>query len=141
MNLFFRLADEHDSQPFADWIGQSTQIPVEDVKASLKENNPTSVTLVIEDGQGKPILFAPTYCIAMLGFLGFNPDSGALERARALEVLRGTLQAFWKQFGVLEVAVLTKEDYPVAQWAAKHGFETETRQLMRMRSSTVEGAS
>jgi hypothetical protein len=73
MNLFFRLADERDSAPFADWIGQSTQIPVEDVKASLKENNPTSVTLVIEDGNGKPILFAPTYCVAMLGFLGFNP--------------------------------------------------------------------
>ena len=141
MELFFRLAEEKDSAPFAAWIGQSTQIPIEDVKASLKENNPTSITLVIEDAQGKPILFAPTFAVAVLGFLGFNPESDPMERLSALEVLQGTAQAFWREHGVTEIDVLTREDYPVAKWALRHGAEIEPRQLLRFVTRGSEGSS
>ena len=139
--LTFRLAEERDAEPFSNWIADSTQIPVEDVQASLKENNPTSVTIVIEDQEGKVILFAPTYAVAMLGFLGINPDSTPLQRGRALRALKGALQAFWKTYGVTEINTLTREDYPIAQWALANGFDVEPRTLVRLITKPDTGSS
>lgn len=126
-----RLANVDDSEPFAKWISESTQIPVEDVRASLKENNPTSVTLVIEKG-GKVILFAPSYAVSRLAFLGFNPEVGGLEKLKALDAMKKAMQSFWGMHGVNEIETLTMEGYPVAQWALRHGFTLEGRQVLKL---------
>ncbi len=126
-----RLAGADDSERFAKWIGGSTQIPVEDVKASLKENNPTSVVLVIEK-HGEVVLFAPLYAVARLAFIGFNPEAAGRERLKALDALKKASQAFWGMHGVNEIETLTMEDYPVAQWALKHGFTLERRQVVKL---------
>jgi hypothetical protein len=127
--LSVRIADEKDSEPFARWIAQSNQIPVEDVKASLKKCNPTSVTLVIEQ-DGKVILFAPMYALAMLGFIGFNPATSERQRLKGLDALNKTAEAFWKQHGVTTLCTLSKENYPIAKWAMHNGFEVEPRQVL-----------
>jgi len=136
-----RIAAEKDAEPFANWIAASTQIPVEDVKASLKENNPTSVTLVIEDERGKVILAAPTYAVAMLGFIIFNPETTDLERGKGLAAIKKAAQAFWAMHGVTEIDTLTREDYPVAQWAMRHGFELESRTLLRLTYKKSAGSN
>jgi hypothetical protein len=133
-NITVRISNENDSEAFAKWISESKDIPVEDVKASLKEANPTSVTLVIEC-DGKVLLFAPTYAVALLGFIGFNPDADPRERVRALEAIKRAAQAFWGMHGVTSIATLTREDYPVAQWALKHGFVKEPRQVLVLSSA------
>jgi len=126
-----RIAGAEDSEPFARWISESTQIPVHDVLASLKQNNPTSVTLVIEK-DGEVVLFAPTYALAMLAFIGFNPEKEGRERLRALDALKKAASAFWQMHGVNEIATLTREDYPIAQWALRHGFVQESRQVLKL---------
>ena len=126
-----RLAGAEDSEPFAKWIAESTQIPVEDVKASFKENNPTSITLVIEK-DGEVILFAPLYAVARLAFIGFNPEKLGRERLKAMDALKKASQAFWGMHGINEIDVLTMEGYPVAQWALKHGFAIEERQVLKL---------
>lgn len=131
--ITLRIANENDAEPFSRWIAESTQIPFEDVQASLKEFNPTSVTLVIEC-DGKVLLFAPTYAVALLGFIGFNPEAEPRERVKALEAIKRAAQAFWGMHGVTTIATLSREDYPVAKWAAKHGFELETRQVLVLKS-------
>lgn len=131
--LTVRIAQESDSEEFAEWISQSKHIPIDDVRASLKENNPTSVTLVIEL-DGKVLLFAPTYAVALLGFIGFNPDAEPRERIKALEAIKNAAQAFWGMHGVTSIATLTREDYPIARWAMNHGFEVDTRQVLVLKS-------
>jgi len=128
-----RLAGAEDSEPFAKWIAESTQIPVEDVKASFKENNPTSVTLVIEK-DGEVVLFAPVYAVARLAFIGFNPDKVGRDRLKAMDALKKTSQAFWGMHGITEIETLSLEGYPVAQWALKHGFTLEPRQVLKLSS-------
>ena len=132
--LTVRIADERDSQPFAEWIAASKHIPIEDVKASLKDANPTSVTLVVEQ-DGKVILFAPFYSIALLGFIGFNPDANPRERVEGLEKMRQAAQAFWGMYGVTTIATLSKEKYPIARWAMDHGFTVEKRQMFVLRGA------
>lgn len=131
-SLTFRLADQRDVEPLSQWVGESTQIPIRDVQASLKENSPTSVMMVIEDEEGKTILAAPTYAVAMLGFIIFNPEASGRERIHGLEALKGAAQAFWASYGVTEINTLTHEHYQVAQWAQKHGFELEPRKVLRL---------
>lgn len=129
--LTVRIAGEGDAEKFAQWISESRHIPVEDVKASLKENNPTSVTLVIEC-DGKVLLFAPTYAIALLGFIGINPEATPRERMKALEAIKRAAQSFWGMHGVTSIATLSREDYPVAKWALGHGFSLEPRQVLML---------
>lgn len=136
-----RIAEERDAEPFSSWIAASTQIPVEDVQASLKENNPTSVTLVIEDEHGKVILAAPTYAVAMLGFIIFNPETSDLERGKGLAAMKKSLQAFWAMHGVTEIDTLTREDYPIARWAMHHGFDLEPRTLLRLTYKKSTGSN
>lgn len=131
--LTVRIANENDAEPFAQWISESTQIPFEDVQASLKEFNPTSVTLVIEC-DGKVLLFAPTYAVALLGFIGFNPEADGRERVKALDAIKKAAQTFWGMHGVTTIATLSREDYPVAKWALKHGFGLEPRQVLVLTS-------
>jgi hypothetical protein len=132
-----RLAGAEDSEPFAKWIAESTQIPVEDVKASLKDNNPTSITLVIEKN-GEVVLFAPLYAVARLAFIGFNPEMPGRERLKAMDALKKAAQAFWGMHGVNEIETLTMEGYPVAQWAMKHGFAVEPRQVLKLTTKEKE---
>jgi len=132
-----RLAGAEDSEPFARWIAESTQIPVEDVKASFKENNPTSITLVIEK-DGEVILFAPLYAVARLAFIGFNPEKAGRERLRAMDALKKASQAFWRMHGINEIETLTMEGYPVAQWALHHGFTVEPRQILKLTDRSKE---
>jgi hypothetical protein len=128
-----RVAGAEDADLFAEWIGKSNDIPVEDIKASLKESNPTSVTLVIEH-EGKVILFFPTWAVALLGFIGFNPEATPRERIKALDACKRSAQAFWGMHGVTSIATLTREDYPVAKWAMHNGFELEPRQVLVLSS-------
>lgn len=132
-HLTVRIANENDAEPFSKWIAESTNIPVEDVKASLKENNPTSITLVIEC-DGKVLMFFPTYAVALLGFLGFNPEADPRERLKAMEAAKRAAQAFWGMHGVTTIATLSREDYPVAKWALNHGFGLEPRQVLVLTS-------
>lgn len=128
-----RIATEADSEAFAKWIGESKDIPFEDVRASLKDANPTSVTLVIEL-DGKVLLFFPTWAVALLGFIGFNPEATPRERVMALDACKRSAQAFWGMHGVTSIATLTNEDYPVAKWALNHGFVKEERQVLVLSS-------
>jgi hypothetical protein len=132
--LTVRIADERDSQPFAEWIAKSKQIPADDVKASLKEANPTSVTLVVEQ-DGEVILFAPFYAIALLGFIGFNPNTGVEQRRQGLEHMKKAAQAFWGMYGITTITTLSREKYPIAHWAMNHGFTVEKRQLFTLRGA------
>jgi len=131
--LTVRVANENDAPAFSEWMAQSKDIPREDIEASFKENNPTSVTLVIEL-DGKVLLFFPTYAVALLGFMGFNPEATPRERLKAMEAAKRAAQAFWRMHGVTTIATLSREDYPVAKWAMNHGFGLEPRQVLVLTS-------
>lgn len=129
--MTFRLAVEGDAPAFADWVAQNPQVDQKDLMAGTKKNNPTVLTFVVES-DGKPILFAPLYLAAILAHLGFNPEARASEKMRALQVLTDGVMAFMLQFGIREILALTKPDYGVAQWGLKHGFDLESRSLLKM---------
>lgn len=125
----FRFAVPEDAPAFADWAAKNPDIPVKDVKAALTENNPTCKVLIIESG-GTPVLYVPVYCALRIAYLGFNPEiTNEKLRVGAMNAMLLYLRAFAKEFGVNEIDCLTKEGYPVARWAEKHGFEPENRQL------------
>src|SRR5208282_5960715 len=101
------------------------------------ENNPTSVTLVIEKN-GVPILFAPFYCQMNLAFLGFNPTMQGSVRLRALRAMRNAAAAFAAIHGVKEITTESLPDYPVAQWAIQNGFDVSKRQTFTLHLLTTE---
>lgn len=128
--LKFRFAEEKDSEAFAKWAVENPQIPQRDMLASLKSNNPTCVTLVVEK-DGVPVLFAPIYCQINVAFLGFNPELEGKIRLQAMEAMQKCIAAFATLHGVREITVQTAKDYPVAKWAVKHGFKPEARQTFK----------
>jgi hypothetical protein len=130
--LTFRFAQPSDSEAFAKWALENPKIPHKDILASLSVNNPTTVVLVIEK-DGQPVLFAPFYCQLNLSYLGFNPDVVGKDRLRALEALKWVAASFAHHHGIREVTVQTAKDYPIGQWALKHGFKEEPRQTFKMR--------
>jgi hypothetical protein len=133
----FRFAEARDSETFAHWATNNALISKDDLLASLKQNNPTSVTLVIEK-DGVPVVFAPFYCQMNLGFLGFNPDLQGRVRLQGLHALRNAVSAFAAMHGVREITVQSSDNYPVAQWALHNGFQGEKRKTFRMRLTDGE---
>lgn len=127
----FRLAEPTDAAAFSEWAGRNPLIDPKDLEASRTEKNPTVVFFAVEDDHGKVIAFAPIYCMMMLAHLGFNPDSSGEERKKAMQMLLDGAIAFAVQFGIREIGTLSKEEYPVARWGMKHGFDLEPRQFFK----------
>lgn len=127
----FRAASPEDAKDFAQWAIENPLTDRRDIQASTSKKNPTVLTFAIENDEGKAILFAPLYLSYTLGYLGFNPDSTAAERKRALQMILDGVVAFIAQFGIREITTLTKRGYPVAEWALKHGFEADDRETFK----------
>jgi hypothetical protein len=128
----FRLAEPRDSESFAKWVNGNPLIAAEDVEAAKKENNPTVVFFVVENPDGVAVGFAPVYAQGVISHLAFSPESTPAERKVALQLGLNGIMAFFAQYGIREIAMISKEDYPVAKWAVSQGFEAEPRQLFRL---------
>ena len=127
----FRLAGPDDAEAFTQWTLANPQIDPKDIEAAKKKNNPTTVYFVAENAEGQVVAFAPVYLQRILAHLVFNPDADGKDKLRAMDfLLKGTV-LFAIQEGVREVVTLSKEDYPVAKWAVKHGFDLDPRQLFK----------
>lgn len=127
----FRLATPSDASAFASWAATNPQIDRKDLLAGMKANNPTVLTFVAEKN-GVAIAFVPVYMAAVIAHLAFNPDAAADERKKALGVLHAGLEAFYIQYGITEIDVLTKPEYPVARWAKSKNFVADPRTLFRL---------
>ena len=127
----FRQAKPEDAQSFAEWAAHNPQIDPKDLKAGTQKYNPTVLTFVAEK-DGKAVAFAPVYMSAMLAHLGFDPASDGRDRLHSLQTLLDGLMAFYVQFGIRSITTLSKPEYPVAQWAMKHHFEKDGRDLFAL---------
>ena len=127
----FRLAEPADAAAFADWAARNTNIDPTDLRAGLMKTNPTVLTFVAEK-DGVAVAFAPVYLSAVLAHLAFNPEVQGMDRLRALNVLRDGVAAFMVQYGIREILTLSEPQYPVAQWALRHGFEADPRVLFKL---------
>lgn len=127
----FRLAEPADALAFSKWSAENPQIEPKDLLATLKKNNPTTVFFVVTK-DGVPISFAPIYCQMALAYLGFNPESEGKDKLKSLEVMIDGVSAFAVGMGVREIVTLSKEEYGIAQWAVKHDFDLEPRQLFKL---------
>jgi hypothetical protein len=126
----YRLAQPEDAIAFSTWAAQNPQIEQKDLLATLKANNPTCVFFVATK-DGVPISFAPVYCQVALAHLAFNPESDGRDKLKSLEILTDAVDVFAVQHGVREIVTLSKPEYGIAQWAVKHGFDLEERQLFK----------
>jgi len=124
----FRLAVAEDAPEFSKWAAENPQIAQKDLLQGMKATNPTVVTFVAEH-DGKAILFAPVYMMAMLAHLGVNPEARAAEILQAMNVLKDGVSAFLVQYGIRSVGTLSLPDYGVAKWALAHSFEMDKRNL------------
>lgn len=128
----FRLATPEDAPAFAKWISESRNIDPKDIKAGLKENNPTAVYFVVTKDD-VPVLFAPCFCTMTLAHLGISQDAEPIDKAEAMEVLVDGLSAFAVQYGVRELITYTNSpEYPIAKWALNHGFDLDERKTLRL---------
>jgi hypothetical protein len=126
----FRLATAEDAPAFAEWVKWNLHIDPQDVKAGLKENNPTVIYFVATK-DGKPVAFSPIYTAAIISHLGFDPFSEAEDRKKAMDVLHDGTMAFFVQFGIREIIALSDPKYGAAKYALKRGFEQDTRSVFR----------
>ena len=127
----FRLAEPTDAEAFSRWSLENDQVDRADIEAGRRKNNPTVVFFAVEK-DGVVQAFAPLYCQMTLAHLGFNPEAEGKDKLRAMQMLIDGVSAFAVQYGVHEITTLSKEEYPVAQWAMKHDFELDSRQLFRL---------
>lgn len=127
----FRLAGPADAEAFSRWVVQNPQVDRADIEAGKKKNNPTVVFFAVEK-DGIVQAFAPLYCQMTLAHLGFNPEAEGKDKLHAMQMLIDGVAAFAVQYGVHEITTLSKETYPVAQWAVKHGFDLEPRQVLKL---------
>ena len=138
----FRLAEPADAEAFIQWRHANPQIDLADTLAAQKKNNPTVVIFAVEK-DGVVQAFAPLYAQMVLAHLVFNPDAAGRDKLKAMKALINGVSAFAVQYGVREIVTLSKEEYPVAQWAMKHGFDMEPRQIFKLDLNkvlaTVEG--
>ena len=124
-----RFAESTDAEAFAAWVKENPQIDYADVQTALSKNNPTAMYFVVTK-DGKPITFAPIYLQAVLAHLAFPLDADGRDKLRALQMLTDAVAGFAVQYGIRSIMTLSKEEYPVAKWALKHGFELESRQAL-----------
>lgn len=128
----FRLAEPSDAAAFSKWSISNPLIAQKDIDAAQKKNNPTVVYFAVENPAGKVVVFAPVYAQMVIAHLGFAPESTAEGRKQAMQVGVNGIMDFAAKWGVREVVTLSKEEYPVAQWALQHGFDLEPRQLLKL---------
>lgn len=127
----FRAAEPADAEAFAKWSATNPQSDPQDLIAGTQSKNPTTVFFAVEK-DGVVQVFAPLYAQMILAHLGFNPDADPKDKLRALGILLDGVSAFAVQYGVHELVTLSKEEYPIAQWALNHGFELDGRQLLKL---------
>ena len=127
----FRLAEPTDAEAFAEWTLSNPQIDPKDIEAAKRKNNPTVLYFVAEDSEGRVIAFAPLYWQMVLAHLVFNPEAEGKDRLHAMQVLLKGAIVQAAQIGIREIVTLSKENYPVAKWAVKHGFDLEPRQIFK----------
>jgi hypothetical protein len=132
----FRLAEPADAADFSKWAAENTQVDPKDLWAGTKKKNPTVIFYAVEK-DGVVVAFAPVYLQLTVAHLGFNPAAEGKDKLRALQMLTDGVSAIGVQYGIREITTLSKEDYPVAQWAIKHGFELEPRQLLKLDMNKV----
>jgi hypothetical protein len=136
MKMSHRFAMPEDAPAFARWAAENPQIPVKDLNAGRKENNPTATVLVIEedvDGVKVPRLFLPVYFTMRIAYCGFNPENTREQSLDALENMLPFLKDFAQFWKINEIDTLTKSDIPIAQWAAAHDFKAEERELYTLK--------
>ncbi len=126
----FRGAEPTDAEAFANWVSQNDQIEPRDINAAALKNQPSVLYFVVEK-DGVPVGFAPVYLQLALAHLGFNPEAEGRDKLEAMQRLLNGTVAFAVQFGIREIVTLSKENYPVAKWALKHGFDLEPRQSFK----------
>lgn len=136
----FRWAEPTDAEAFARWVTENPQIDWADANASLGVVNPTVMFFVATE-DGVPRGFAPIYWSAVLGYLGFDPQSDGKTRLRALQVLKDGVMALLVQYGVREIQTLSEPQYGIAKWALEHGFTQEPRKLFRLDVNKEMGIS
>src|ERR1700674_5246479 len=123
----FRGAEPADAEAFAKWVEANPQIETRDVNAAAKKNQPT-VLYFVSEKDGVPVAFAPVYLQLAVAHMAFAPDADGRDKLEAMQRLLNGAVAFAIQFGVREIVTLSKEEYPVAKWGLKHGFDLEPRQ-------------
>lgn len=126
----FRGAEPADAEAFAQYVIDNPQIELQDIVGANKKNNPT-VMYVVAEKDGVPVAFAPIYLQAALAHLAFNPDATGKDKLAAMQVLLNGTVSYALGLGVREITTLSKEAYPVAKWAMKHGFDLESRQVFK----------
>jgi hypothetical protein len=127
----FRLAEPSDAEAFTRWTLANPQIDQKDIEAAKKDNNPTVLFFAVENADGKVIAFAPVYLQMIVAHLVFNPGADGKDYLNAMQMLLNGTAAFAVGLGIREIVTLSKEDYGVAKWAVKHGFEVEPRQTIK----------
>src|SRR6185369_14652151 len=123
---------------FAEWVANNPHIPQADKEAGMKETNPTSTVLVIEedgaDGKKIPRLFIPLYLTMRIAYLGFNPENTRDQTLQALEAMLPFVKGFAQMWHINDVETLTKTGLPTAKWAARHGFVAQDRELYQLKA-------
>lgn len=130
-NWAFRFATATDAQQFAEWATGNPDIPRSDIESGTREQSPTATYLIVEE-DGKVILCVPAFAVLRIAYLLFNPDADAKQRVGAMNKMRECLKGFAAMFGINRIETLSREGYAVAEWAEKHGFEIEDRQLFTL---------
>jgi hypothetical protein len=129
----FRLCEPKDAENCAKWAAENPQIDASDLLAGTKKRNPTILFFAVENADGVIVAYCPMYLQMTAPFLGFNPAASGDDRRRALRLLTDGISAMAVQYGIRELTVLSKADYPVAQFAVSElGFDLEPRQVLKL---------
>jgi hypothetical protein len=134
-----RLAVPDDAQAFAEWATNNPDIPMADLQAGMKENNPTATVFVVEQ-EGRAILFLPFYCLINVAYFGFNPEASEREKLAAMNLMLKAVENFAVAFGIREIQGFSKDGYLMAKWAEKKGFIKEAREafIRKLRAPDTE---
>lgn len=128
MGLRCRWVEPKDFEDFVRWMKDSKEIQTADMRAVLR--NRTTAVLVVEDEDGKVLLYTPLFAMLRIGYLGFNPDAGIRERVGAIKFQLPKILGFADRFGIDDVLSFRQDGCKVADWCADNGFEAEPREAI-----------
>jgi hypothetical protein len=128
----FRLAGPDDAEAFTRWTLSNPLIDPRDIEAGKKKNNPTVVYFAVENSDGVVMGFTPVYLQMTLAHLVLNPDVSSEEIKRTLKMGLDGVVAFAASYGIHELTMLSRAEYPVAKWAMRQGFELDPRQFFKL---------
>ena len=126
----FRLAEPADAEAFTAWTLSNPEIDPKDIEAA--KNNPTTLYFAVENPAGQVVSFAPIYTQMLLAHLVFSPEANAADRKTAMQFGLNGLISVAVQLGIREIGMLSKEEYGVAKWAIRRGFEVDPRQFFKL---------